>query len=84
MRRRLRLAEFIALLRLLDGRVLKGQVIQLLLDPVRRQRSAAVAVDTVRTTPGSAALRYRHYHAADPPRSRCATASLMGWPVIRS
>ncbi len=43
-RQRHRSAEFIELLRLLDGRVPKGQVIHLILDPVRLHRSAEVAV----------------------------------------
>ena len=43
-RRRHRAAEFIELLRLLDRLVPKGQVIHLILDPVRMHRPAAVAV----------------------------------------
>jgi DDE superfamily endonuclease len=43
-RRRHRSAEFIELLRLLDGRVPKGQGIHLILDPVRLHCSAEVAV----------------------------------------
>jgi DDE superfamily endonuclease len=43
-RQRHRAAEFVELLRLLDGLVPKGQVIHLILDPVRMHRCAEVAV----------------------------------------
>jgi transposase len=43
-RRRHRSAEFLELLRLLDGRVPRGQVIHLVLDPVRLHCSAEVAL----------------------------------------
>lgn len=44
-RQRHRACEFIELLRLLDGLVPRGQVIHLILDPVRMHQSAEVAVD---------------------------------------
>ena len=62
-RRRHRAAEFIELLRLLDGLVPRGQVIHLVLDPVRMHRSAAVAV-YVYERPGRFAVHWLPLHAS--------------------